>query len=93
MLESFRGKCRFRQYIANKPAKYGIKIFSLVDSRTFYTLNMEIYCGQQEEGPYKVGNSGKEVVLRLIKPISKTGRNVTCDNWFTSVTLAIELLK
>ncbi|XP_060855395.1 uncharacterized protein LOC132933083 [Metopolophium dirhodum] len=93
MLESFRGKCRFRQYIANKPAKYGIKIFSLVDSRTFYTLNMEIYCGQQEEGPYKVVNSGKEIVLRLIKPISKTGRNVTCDNWFTSVPLATELLK
>ncbi|KAL4120740.1 hypothetical protein QTP88_013376 [Uroleucon formosanum] len=93
MLESFRGKCRFRQYIANKPAKYGIKIFSLVDSRTFYTLNMEIYCGQQEERPYKVVNSGKEIVLRLIKPISKTGRNVTCDNWFTSVPLATELLK
>jgi len=40
---------------------------------------MEIYCGQQEEGPYKVLNSGKEIVLRLIKPISKTGRNVTCN--------------
>lgn len=24
MLEAFRGRCRFRQYNANKPAKYGI---------------------------------------------------------------------
>lgn len=36
MLESFRGRCKFRVYIANKPAKYGIKINALVDSRTFY---------------------------------------------------------
>lgn len=50
MLESFRGKCRLRQYIANKPVKYGIKIYSLVYSRIFYTHNMEIdksgYCRQ-----------------------------------------------
>lgn len=37
MLESFRGRCIFRQYIKNKPARYGIKIFALVDSNTFYT--------------------------------------------------------
>lgn len=28
MIEFFRGKYRFFQYIANKPAKYGIKIFN-----------------------------------------------------------------
>lgn len=38
MLEAFRGRCSFRQYIPNKPSKYGIKIFSLVDSRAFYTI-------------------------------------------------------
>lgn len=35
MLEGFRGKCNFRQHIPNKPNKYGIKIFSLVDARYF----------------------------------------------------------
>lgn len=25
MLEAWRGRCKFRQYIANKPAKYGIE--------------------------------------------------------------------
>uniref|UniRef100_A0A6P7G9Q2 Uncharacterized protein LOC114337367 n=1 Tax=Diabrotica virgifera virgifera TaxID=50390 RepID=A0A6P7G9Q2_DIAVI len=43
MLEAFRGRCKFRKYIANKPAKYGIKIYALVDSTTFYTSNLEIY--------------------------------------------------
>lgn len=39
-LEAFRGKCEFRQYIPNKPAKYGLKVFALVDSKTFYVLNL-----------------------------------------------------
>uniref|UniRef100_A0A1B6LU83 PiggyBac transposable element-derived protein domain-containing protein n=1 Tax=Graphocephala atropunctata TaxID=36148 RepID=A0A1B6LU83_9HEMI len=35
MLEGFFGRCPFKQYIPSKPNKYGIKIFSLVDSKTF----------------------------------------------------------
>lgn len=93
MLESFRGRCKFRQYMANKPSKYGIKIFALVDSRVFYTVNMEIYAGKQPTGPFLQNNSGASVVKRMIKPIAKTGRNITIDNWFTSVPLAVELLK
>lgn len=92
-LEAFRGRCGFRQYIKKKPAKYGIKIFMLCDSRTFYTSNMEIYAGSQPEGPYAVNNSAKDVVERIVQPISGTNRNVTLDNWFTSIPLAIDLLK
>lgn len=29
MLEAFRGRCGFRQYIQNKPARYGLKIFAM----------------------------------------------------------------
>ncbi|KAL4143281.1 hypothetical protein QTP88_005632 [Uroleucon formosanum] len=93
MLEGFRGRCKFRQYIVNKPNKYGIKIFALVDSRVFYTVNMEIYAGKQPIGPFLQNNSGASVVKRMIKPIAKTGHNITIDNWFTSVPLAVELLK
>jgi len=31
-LQTFRGKCSFRQYIPSKPAKYWIKIFALCDN-------------------------------------------------------------
>ena len=54
---------------------------------------MEIYARKQPEGPYKLSNSPADVVKRLIQPISHTGRNVTFNNWYTSVTLAEELLK
>ncbi|KFM74523.1 PiggyBac transposable element-derived protein 4, partial [Stegodyphus mimosarum] len=92
-LEPFRGRCGFRQYMPNKPAKYGIKIFALVDSRTFYTSNMEIYCGTQPDGPFKVSTSPSDVVKRLIQPLHKSSRNITTDNWYTSYPLAADLLK
>lgn len=44
-LEAFRGRCGFRVYIPRKPNKYGLKVFALVDSKTFYTSNLEVYVG------------------------------------------------
>ncbi|XP_025412701.1 piggyBac transposable element-derived protein 4-like [Sipha flava] len=92
-LQSFRGRCSFQQYMPNKPVKYGIKIFALCDNVTYYTSNLEIYAGKQPDGPFSIDNSASEVVKRLVSPISKTGRNITADNWFASISLAEELLK
>ncbi|UYV63526.1 hypothetical protein LAZ67_2004514 [Cordylochernes scorpioides] len=74
-LDAFRGKCNFRQYIPSKHNKYGIKLFALVDSKMFYTCNLEIYSGKNPEGPYNVSNSPSDVVERLCEPIKGTGRN------------------
>uniref|UniRef100_A0A2S2Q9N5 PiggyBac transposable element-derived protein 4 n=1 Tax=Sipha flava TaxID=143950 RepID=A0A2S2Q9N5_9HEMI len=93
ILEGFRGKCNFRQYIPNKPNKYGIKIFSLVDAHLFYTTNIEVYVGKQPNGPYNQDISASSIVKRMISPISKTGRNLSIDNRFTSVPLAVDLLQ
>lgn len=92
MLEAFRGRCSFRQYIPSKPAKYGLKIHALVDSRKFYVLNMEIYAGLQPEGPFSINSSPSEVVKRLIEHVIHSGRNVTIDIWYTSVPLVNDLL-
>ncbi|UYV61474.1 hypothetical protein LAZ67_1004985 [Cordylochernes scorpioides] len=88
----FRGRCGFRQYMPNKPAKYGLKIYTISDARTFYTFNFEIYCGKQPDGPYKKSNSPDDIVKRLITPISGTSRNITTDNWYTSYKLSQDLL-
>ncbi|CAI6353934.1 unnamed protein product [Macrosiphum euphorbiae] len=54
---------------------------------------MELYTGKQKEGPYKISNSATDVVLRLSRPIYDSGRNITADNWFSSIPLAKELLE
>ncbi|XP_042856157.1 uncharacterized protein LOC122242824 [Penaeus japonicus] len=96
MVVAFRGKAPFRQYIPSKPAKYGIKIHSMCDAKTFYVCNMEIYAGLQPEGPYKADkgyNSAYAVVKRLTSPISGSARNVTFDNWYTSYPLVDSLVR
>lgn len=93
MMAGFRGKCPFRQYIKSKPDKYGIKLYPLVDAATFYVLNIELYAGKQPEAPYQLSNAAADVVKGLITPISGTGRNLTIDNWYTSVSLVSDLTK
>lgn len=41
MLEAFRGRCYFKQYMPKEPNKYISKICSLVDAKTWYVLNVE----------------------------------------------------
>lgn len=90
-LETFRGMCVFRQCIKSKPTRYGLKIFALVDAKAHYTYTMEVYTGQQADGPFKISNSPRDVVKRFVGPIVNTGRNITTSNWFSRVELAEEL--
>ena len=92
-LLAFRGRCSFRQYLPSKPAKYGVKVFALVDVKNAYTFNREIYAGIQPVGPYRCSNSAEDIVVRLVEPVVGTNRNITADNWFSSVSLAKKLME
>ena len=57
------------------------------DVQTKYMLHSFSYMGKDDSRP--AGMTLRErIVLRLTKPYRKTGRNVTTDNFFTSVNLA-----
>lgn len=86
----FRGRSPFTQYIPSKPAKYGIKIWVCTDAKTFYAYNMQVYAGRDRNCAPEV-NQGERVVLELTEGLN--GRNVTCDNFFTSHRLASALRK
>lgn len=92
MLVSFRGRSKFKMYMPAKPCKYGIKVMALTDSRTAYLYNAYIYCGKDSDG-YDLSNEEKkyykptQAVLKLTKPLHGTNRNVTADNWFSSIEL------
>lgn len=91
-LIGFRGKCPFRVYMPCKPARYGIKIWSLCDNGTHYLCNCQVYTGKDAhaDGPEK--QQGARVVKDLVSYLYGSGGNVTMDNFFTSYTLGQQLL-
>lgn len=84
------GRCPFRQYMATKPAKYGIKIWWNCCASTSYSLNGQVYLGKV--GNHAEKNQGERVVKDMVRPWLGKGRNVVCDNFFTSVPLCDFLL-
>nr|CAI5845222.1 unnamed protein product [Callosobruchus analis] len=72
-------------YIPNKPSKYGIKIVLLCDVSTKYLIDASPYLGKSTK------TNGKPLadyyVEQLTASIQGSNRNVTMDNWFTSVPL------
>lgn len=91
MLVPFRGRCI--QYISSEPAKYGLKIFALCDTTFFYTGNLEIYYGKQPNRLYNMSSKPFDIAMRLLDHVVSSNRNLTCNNWYTSYPLFIELLK
>lgn len=97
MLVSFRGRAKFKMYMPKKPCKYGLKVMALTDARSGYLLNAYIYSGKDSDGrdlseDLRKYSKPTQAVLRLAKPILGTNRNITADNWFSSIEL-VEALK
>ncbi|UYV79909.1 hypothetical protein LAZ67_18001024 [Cordylochernes scorpioides] len=87
MLVGFREKCPFKIYIPSKPNKYGIKIVILADSRTHYMYNAMVYTGKSKTPKSKELSLPTQIVLDISRPLWKSNRNITADNWFTSIEL------
>lgn len=90
-LVAFRGRCGFRMYIPSKPDRYGIKLVLICDNSTKYMVDGRPYLGK--------GTAPNDMpcadffVQELTKSIKGSNRNVTLDNWFTSINLVSKLLK
>jgi len=83
-------RCKWTQYIASKPDKYGIKFWLAVDVKSKHLVNGFPDLGKDETRPpgQRLADS---VVMKLMTPYLGKGRNVTTDNYFTSLNLAREL--
>ncbi|CAK9816178.1 PiggyBac transposable element-derived protein 4 [Anthophora plagiata] len=90
-LVTFRGRCSFKVYMPSKPGKYGIKIWTLCDSKTFYCCNMEVYLGKRGNNPEK--QQGQRVVKQMVDFWENSGRCITTDNFFTDLGLGEYLLE
>ncbi|XP_066909085.1 piggyBac transposable element-derived protein 4-like [Halyomorpha halys] len=90
-LVGFRGNCPFRMYLPNKPAKYGLKIIAMVDSSTKYLLNAIPYTGKGSTPANQP--AAAYFVKKLVEPIENSNRNITIDNWFTSIKLVSDMVE
>lgn len=77
-------------YIKSKPGRFGMKLWVAADVETSYLLNIKPYTGKIV-GNREI-NQAERVVTDLITPFYGTGRGVTVDNFFTSISLASKLL-
>lgn len=87
----FKGRSVLKQYIKNKPHKWGIKVFALAgESGMLY--DFEIYVGKDTTtNKTELGISG-DVVLRLSESIPPNKNfKLYIDNWFSSYNLAVKL--
>ena len=85
-----KSRCPFTQYMASKPNKFGIKFWLAVDAESYYLVNGFLYLGKDTQRP-KNQSLTEYVVTKLAEPFLNEWRNITCDNFFTSVKLANSL--
>ena len=90
-LYPFRGHCSFIQYMPQKPAKYGLKFWVMSDCESSIIVNILPYSGK--EGGVVQRGLAQRVVMQLSSPFANQWRNITFDNYYTSVALAEELWK
>lgn len=88
----YRGRTRFTQYIPSKPAKYGLKVWWLCDSQSYYPVKGMIYSGKLPNQQREI-NQGQNVVLDLVEKYLDAGRTIYADNFFTTLDLARILMR
>ena len=88
----FKERSGFRQCMPKKPSKYGIKIWMMCDCAMKYKMNAKVYLGKENNEIAR--GLATDVICKLVQPISgqdRGGRNVTINNFFTSVDLENQL--
>jgi len=102
MMIRYKGTyCPARQYMPQKPQKWGLKVWCLADAQSKFVSNFEIYCGKNpivEEEMQRPRGQGEprlaqNVVLGLLAKNEGKGHVIVMDNFFTSIPLFRDLLE
>ena len=80
-----------RQYMKDKPTKYGLKLWVLADSSNGYTQDFDVYIGKSAHGETSEEGLGYDVVMKLVKPYLNQGYHLFFDNFYTSHKLVSDL--
>lgn len=87
----FKGHNAMKQYIKNKPVKWGFKLWCRCDAATGYLFEFDLYTGKRTSG-IEFG-LGESIVLQLTKKIEGLGCEIYMDNFFNSPSLQYRLIE
>ena len=88
----FKGRLSFKQYMKDKPVKWGIKVFVLSDAHNGYVYRLQVYTGKDLNTVSDVGLCSK-VVLDLMSGLDSFHNELFTDNYYTSPSLYMTLYK
>ena len=94
-LLEYHGRVDFRQYIGTKPGKFGIKIYWLTEAKSSYCLAGFVYIGADSilDITEESSSTTEATVWFLMQHFIGKGRQLTRDNWFTTLPLVDRLKK
>ena len=86
----FKEKSIIRQYMKNKPIKWGFKFWFHCGAKSDYLYEFDIYLGKKGNTEFGLGES---VILSMCQKLKDTHCFVFFDNFFTSPALLVKLLE
>ena len=89
----FKGRLAIKQYMKEKPCKFGVKLWVCADSQTGYCFALEVYTGKHGNRVHRLMGMSARVVIGVTKYLQNFGYIVYTDNFYTSPVLAKYLLK
>ena len=87
----FKGRLGFKQYLKDKPTKWGIKVFVLSDATNGYVSRFQVYTSKNSA--LSTGDHGlcTKAVLSLMQGIEDRCHKLFVDNYYTSPILFLAL--
>lgn len=85
----YKGRMVIKQYMKDKPIKWGYKVFKLCDAETAYVYRLQIYTGKQDRNVD--GGLSYAVSMAMVEGLTGQNRTLYCDNWYTGVKLFKDL--
>ena len=89
----FKGRLVIKQYMKDKPTKWGIKVFVLADARNGYTVRLQVYAGINSTISSAAPGLSTRVVLELLDGLETNSPKFYMDNYYTSPELFMALYK
>jgi hypothetical protein len=80
-----------KQFMKDKPVKWGLKVWVLADSSNGYTVDFNVYIGKDAASETSENGLGYDVVMKLMQPYLGQGYHLYLDNFYTSTKLLKDL--